>query len=301
MKANYWEQSAEGLITRAPLLVLLEANSSAQDKLLLDRYGDEKITEWDSIKELITPWSILLTLDKFPVIRHLTRRFLIEEVSAAWQVCIGFIYAHKSVKGRFFKMLKNEKNVAITVYNQMKEDIDNAVEYVKEIQEYYPDLLTEIQTSHAVRIILRRLLKYNTQLYDSGDLDDKEIEKITSSLVLSKMLMKNRLYRVKPLSKYQRIKQIPMFNHLGEKRNEIIKKIADIAKEDIYESDSDENIIVRQGDTAGSFFILTRGTVRLTYNSAFRELQEEIDPDALSPATHTIHNENKERILNIFS
>lgn len=243
--------------------------------------------QWSEISQRIKPFAFLESLSKYPLVNWLSRKYLIYEVTQAWEVTVGFIAAYKVAKRKFFTLLSKEQNIAQSVYGSIRKDIDEAILYLNELNKIYKDIIPEIQTVKAVDIVLRRLDGACEKSVESGDLEEKEYERIVQMLDHAHIVTNHRLTEIKPITPIEMMSRNPIFYSIGTESEEIIQKLAKIVR--INEYELNETIFV-QGHPSDGFLIMQRGTAKVTFNQEFRKVLNNNDDDFGNETIRNIHS-----------
>mmetsp|Transcript_39434 Transcript_39434/g.64518 ORF Transcript_39434/g.64518 Transcript_39434/m.64518 type:complete len:960 (+) Transcript_39434:48-2927(+) len=178
MKASYWRQYEQGLISADAVNILVESSEDAMDEHDLTKQR-RNLEKWFAI-----PWSIkTLHRSNYRYVKKLAEWMLFGNLGFAVEIASGFIYATKEAI-EFCELLQHSHSVEprhiVSVQTQLRDVIAWIDATAADVVRVYPEVHTAIQTLHAANALLNHQKEEIAHLLHKGFLDEAEYARVRS-------------------------------------------------------------------------------------------------------------------------
>jgi NhaP-type Na+/H+ or K+/H+ antiporter len=275
MRASYWKQFEEGMITQRAVSELVEAAETALDS---DRVQDM----YDIIhRYLEVPWFLENVLPQFcggtveaqltrtvlgsemlgSLMQSISRRVLYAHLSFGVELATGYLTAHEAIDELLTNFDSNddrEQQLLADVRTEFFKYAELLRHEWLEIQRSYPEVYRNIQTRNAIQYMLLSTKHSIHQLYVSGLLEEQERSKM-AGLVDERIhqVVQGRMFASQLASGSKIIYELPFLVHLSNKAR---KTIVEKCQPRVFRPGS---ALYTSGQASEGIYVITRGLVNI--------------------------------------
>ncbi len=257
-KASYWNQFGAGLL--GPQAVnALSGNVSE----VLDLNGTAPLTERNYLKDVCGSPSFLgVPLDALQGVPFLGGYFH-DRLAASYDAAKGFVVAQDEVKKLVDSLSLSiddsvqDEDIKSILLKEIDSNRLEALGYIKDMQEKYPDITVSIETKQAVRSILNHEQATIKKMKKQGAIEADEATRMLDDVEeRMKSIMDNPLKLKVPTSQ-EVLREVTWLQGMP---TSVIEKIISAAQEKTYQTDDK---LMNQGDPGDGLIVITRGSVRV--------------------------------------
>lgn len=261
-KGSYWSQFKEGMLGSSAVQML----SGTIDEIL-DEGGMVSLSKRKDLELLMNPPKLLSKLQTLPLLGSITRHRFFERLSVSYDIARGFVEAQdeniKLVESMARSLEPDDKEGEKHLEQIEIEINENKIEgltFIRNLRKTYPEIYDAIATRQAIRSMLNYELKTIERLQKNGRIDYGEAHKMIHSV---EERMKKLLLRPPRVRVPDAIELIQEIGWLQELDLNTSTKLGELFQSKIFAINEK---IIKEGGQDDGFYIITRGTVRVTVN-----------------------------------
>ncbi len=259
-KSSYWSQFKDGMLGPTAVQML----SSTIDEIL-DEGGLVSLSKRKDLELLMNPPKMLSKMQSMPLLNRITKQRFFERLSVSYDIAKGFIEAQDEVIKLVESMgrsLETDDKEGEKHLEQIEKEInENKIEgltFIRNLRKSYPEIYDAIATRQAIRSLLNYELKTIERLQKNGRINYDEAHKMIHSVEkrMKKLLLAPPKVRVPDA-----IELIQEISWLQELDLTTYSKLGNLFQSKIF---SVGEKIIKEGTQDDSFYIITRGAVKVT-------------------------------------
>ncbi|VVA91333.1 unnamed protein product [Arabis nemorensis] len=191
VQAAYWEMLDDGRITQSTANVLMQSVDEA-----LDLVSTNSLCDWRGLKPCVDFPNYYKFLGSQLIPDKLVTYLINEKLESACYISSAFLRAHRIARQQLHDFLGNS-DIASTVTNESEVEGEEAKQFLKDVRDSFPQVLSVLKTRQVTHYVLNHLNGYIKNLEKVGLLDGKEVSHL-HDLVQSDL---KKLLRNRPLQK----------------------------------------------------------------------------------------------------
>lgn len=173
-RKQYWQQYNEGILSRQAVKILVAVVEEALDgePVITPRPGLEKHWRFAKTLEL---WS------QTPVVNALSHSITFNHLKLSYDIARGFLLAQQTLLDEMAQIAPDDTMLK-QAQQQVAQNITTINNNIRQIREGFPNIVIQLETHVASRLLLNRKRKVIHQLAESGVLDRPEAERLTGEV-----------------------------------------------------------------------------------------------------------------------
>jgi NhaP-type Na+/H+ or K+/H+ antiporter len=173
-RKHYWQMYNEGILSRQAVKVLVSLVEEALD-------GEPQITPREGLER---HWRFAKTLEIWshtPIIKTLSKSLTFSHLKMNYDIARGFLLAQQTLLSDMAKIAPNEAMLK-QVQQEVEQNISTIKANIEQIRQGFPDIVSQLETFVASRLLLNKKRNIIKQLAQSGVLDNPEAERLTGEV-----------------------------------------------------------------------------------------------------------------------
>ncbi|CAH8252330.1 unnamed protein product [Arabidopsis lyrata] len=209
VQAAYWEMLDDRRITQCTANVLMQSVDEA-----LDLVSTSSLSDWRGLEPHVHFPNYYKFLQSKMIPRKLVTHLIVERLESACCISFAFLCAHRIARQQLHEFLGNS-NIASTVINESEGEGDEAKQFLEDVRNSFPQVLSVLKTRQVTQYVLNHLNGYIKNLEKVGLLEGKEVSHL-QDVVQSDL---RKLLRNPPLLKLPNIDDLITSNPLSKDRS----------------------------------------------------------------------------------
>lgn len=284
VRAALWHQFEEGLVQAIVLPRLLEAESEQ-----LDIEEDIKLNEWVELEPFVRlPW--LTRYVDHPLLGKLMSRYMRSHVMFACGMLTSFIEAHEHVVHHRQHIAEAAEEQAETeegeqavdpesvafLLGESKSQIKLCQDALHKYDKMFPALMRSFQTRRAVSSVLAMQRETVEHMLTQGRIEKKEHDNLINANETSTRKIHTNPPTGSMASMEETMLEVPFFDAIHKKDKEVFDKLSAIMSQKFL---SDGEYLTQAGQIHQGFYIIARGSMKLTFPPGGQAGQESPRPN----------------------
>ncbi len=182
-RSDYWRQFEEGYIGRHAATILSRSVEQALDNkpVIAPRHALE-----DSFKVPVPPkW-----IQKLPVIGQSMEEWLITHLSLSYDIARGFVTAQEEVRSHI-RDLQPDENSGVHINEMIDRNCAQVFSFTRHINSKYSELITELQSKSARRLLLNHERSLIWKMEQEGILEAAEAQHLIDNIEMQMLKMRH--------------------------------------------------------------------------------------------------------------
>ena len=248
-RKHYWTQFEQGTLGVSATKKLVDSVEHALD-------GTPTIAPRHDLKEFWNTPPILNALKNISGMKHFALKLSFTRLSRSYDVARGFIQAQEELQSHINDLAPNQKEAEI-VHDMVQQNNEFTHEYINTLRESFPEIIRDLETYSASRLLLYRERAVIAQQLKQAVLDKPEAERMIMDVEKRMGAMNRSPKFVQTLAGDELVKQLEWMKTLPGQTQE---KLTAIMQHSIY--NGAENI-AKSGKAFCALGVITRGTVEI--------------------------------------
>ena len=258
-KSSYWYQFKEGLIGGVAFKNL---TSSIAD--ILDKGGMVSLSDRQDLEKAWETPILLKKMMNAPGLKYWAKKVFFNRISISYETAHGFAEAQenalKLVKSMYNSIEQNNQEESILL-SEIEEEINEnkirGLTYLRNLKKTYPEICNSISTKQAIRKMLNHEHQTVEHLHKNGRVNSDEATKMILDIEERMKRLINNPPEIKLPNPVEFLKNVDWLQNIDK---DLFAKIAGSFETRLYATGE---YLIKEGETADSILVISRGTVRI--------------------------------------
>lgn len=258
-KSSYWFQFKEGLIGG---VAYKDLTASIAD--ILDKGGMVSLSDR---KDLEKAWETPILLKKMmnaPGLRYWAKKVFFNRISISYETAHGFVEAQENalkLAKSMYNSIESDNQEERVLLSQIEEEINEnkirGLTYLRNLKKTYPEICNSISTKQAIRKMLNHEHRTVDDLYKKGRINSDEAMKMVLDIEERMKRLINNPPEIKLPAPVELLKGVDWLKNIDK---DLFLKVAEGFETRLYAAGE---YLIKEGETADSILVVSRGTVRI--------------------------------------
>lgn len=248
-RKHYWTQFEQGTLGVGATKKLVDSVERALD-------GSPIITPRQDLKEFWNTPPILNVLKNIRGMKRLALKLSFTRLSLGYDVARGFIQAQEELQSHINDLAPNDQEAAL-VHCMVKKNKKSTDEYIITLRETFPEIIQDLETYSASRLLLYRERAVISQQFKQAVLDRPEAERMIMNVEKRMQNLNRTPTFTHPLAADKIVSSLDWMQELSEDTQQ---KLNTIMQHSIYNADEE---IAKSGKVFCALGVITRGSVEI--------------------------------------
>jgi len=261
LKAGVWHLQHQGTLGNSATDVLVDVfNHKLDDKHAVDWVNWSELQAAGGQKSNFRPPAWLSAMRQMPFVGTLITRYVLAPQLQTWHdIAFGFLSVHEHLEHEIDHWTTNEKHLS-TLQHVMHENMEGARKSLERLQDVLPEVIIDVNTRQAARIMLNTTREKIQGLETAGMLAAPQAAKMVAQV--ETQMRRLKLWSMSfDLSKERLLREVTWLSELSEDSFAIL---LEAAQEFPFDTGQ---FLVRQGELvskeSGCVYLVTRGIVEI--------------------------------------
>ena len=261
LKAGVWHLQHQGTLGNSATDVLVDVfNHKLDDKHAVDWVNWSELQVAGGQKSNFRPPAWLSAMRQMPIVGTLITRYVLAPQLQTWHdIAFGFLSVHEHLEHEIDHWTTNEKHLSL-LQHVMHENMEGARKSLERLQDVLPEVIFDVNTRQAARIMLNSTREKIQGLETAGMLAAPQAAKMVEQV--ETQMRRLKLWSMSfDLSKERLLREVTWLSELSEDSFSIL---LEAAQEFTFDTGK---YLVRQGELvskeSGCVFLVTRGIVEI--------------------------------------
>ena len=257
-RSSYWAQFRSGLLS-AQAVAQLDNNLSE----FLDLQGKVPMTDREYFEKVFGVGKITEALKDLPFLKN----YFAEKITVSYDSAKAFVVAQQDMAKMVDSLVKElddsgDEQKLLKTNRLLKDEIRqnrlNALKYIRNMHENYPEATVGIETKDAIRSVLNHERNTIKNLRSEGMLEADEAGRMITAVEERMKDVKERSLDLRLPEPEEVLREV---NWLKGMPNELISKIVSASEPKIY---NEGDTVMSQGGVGDGMIVITRGSVKVS-------------------------------------
>ena len=258
-KSSYWSQFKEGLIGG---VAFQELASSIKD--ILDKGGMVSLSDRQDLEKTWETPIILKKMMKTPGLKYWANKVFFNRISRSYETAHGFVDAQENamkLAKSMYNSIESDNQEERDLLGQIEEEINEnkirGLTYLRNLKKTYPEICNSISTKQAIRKMLNHEHRTVDDLYKNGRINSDEAVKMVLDIEERMKKLINNPPEIKLPDPVELLEGVDWLKIIDKN---LFEKIAESFETRLYAAGEH---LIKEGETADSILVISRGTVRI--------------------------------------